>query len=394
MNTKSFVVLLVITILSLGVVSSLHTTYAINTGGPFSSSQNNINSQSAALSTSQPNTIVTSNPTNKQVIIESGAGVNGPNGPCVTARSCFNPSDSMISPGDTVTWTNTDTVFHTVTSGNPTDSPVGTLFDRTMAPGNSISIIFNNPGTISYFCKIHPWLVGQVFVGLGISNSQGGIFSTNSTSNQSNSNSNSSISQSAISVGNQSTLSGILAGQKISQTGFKADMRKLWEDHITWTRVFIISEVAGLGDTNAATTRLLQNQDDIGNAIKPFYGNDAGNQLTSLLKTHITTAAAFVTDSKAGKTVDAATAEKNWYANVDQIAAFLAKANPTNWPEQPIKNMLDEHLVLTKQEAVARLSGNWTGDIAAFDQIHNQALMMADELSNGIITQFPQDFTQ
>ena len=57
-------------------------------------------------------------------------------------------------------------------------------------------------------------------------------------------------------------------------------MRKLWEDHVTWTRLAVISLVAGTPDTEATVARLLQNQTDIGNAIKPFYGAAAGNALT------------------------------------------------------------------------------------------------------------------
>src|SRR5207245_11385906 len=64
-------------------------------------------------------------------------------------------------------------------------------------------------------------------------------------------------------------------------------MRKLWEDHITWTRLAIISLEAGTPDTDATVARLLRNQTDIGNAIKPYYGNAAGNELTRQLRTHI-----------------------------------------------------------------------------------------------------------
>ncbi|CAN5441015.1 hypothetical protein BH20ACI3_BH20ACI3_19420 [soil metagenome] len=109
-------------------------------------------------------------------------------------------------------------------------------------------------------------------------------------------------------------------------------MRKLWEDHITWTRVFIISAVADLPDKAAATDRLLQNQVDIGNAIKPYYGNAAGDKLTALLKEHITTAAEIVAAAKAGDKSKQDDATKRWFANADQIAAFLSGANPKNWP--------------------------------------------------------------
>jgi hypothetical protein len=169
-------------------------------------------------------------------------------------------------------------------------------------------------------------------------------------------------------------------------------MRKLWEDHITWTRVFIISAVAGLPDKDAATQRLLQNQVDIGNAIKPYYGNAAGDQLTALLKDHIVIAADVVTAAKANDKAKLDDANKRWLANADQIAAFLSKANPKNWPEAEMQMMLHDHLKLTTNEAVARLQGDWAADIKAYDAVHEQILKMADGLAMGIVRQFPEKF--
>jgi len=169
-------------------------------------------------------------------------------------------------------------------------------------------------------------------------------------------------------------------------------MRKLWEDHITWTRVFIISAAGDLPDKATATDRLLQNQVDIGNAIKPYYGDAAGNKLTSLLKEHITTAAEVVAAAKANDSAKLADANKRWFANGDQIADFLSSANPKNWPQGEMRSMMHEHLDLTTKEAVARLHGDWSGDIAAYDAVHQQILKMADGLSMGIINQFPTKF--
>ena len=169
-------------------------------------------------------------------------------------------------------------------------------------------------------------------------------------------------------------------------------MRKLWEDHITWTRLFIVDAAAELPEKDATTQRLLQNQVDIGNAVKPYYGDAAGDQLTTLLKEHITTAADVVTAAKMNDKAKLADANKRWFSNADQIAAFLSKANPANWPQKHMTQMMHEHLDLTTQEAVAQLHGDWNGSIASFDKVHGQILMMADGLSDGIIKQFPDKF--
>src|ERR671938_1454285 len=173
---------------------------------------------------------------------------------------------------------------------------------------------------------------------------------------------------------------------------FRAAMRKLWEDHITWTRVFIISAAADLPDRDAATQRLLQNQVDIGDAIKPYYGAAAGDQLTALLKDHILISADVVAAAKANDQAKLADANRRWSANADQIADFLSKANPKNWPDAEMRTMMHDHLKLTTDEAVARLHGDWAGDVKAYDAVHNQILNMADMLSSGIINQFPKQF--
>lgn len=166
--------------------------------------------------------------------------------------------------------------------------------------------------------------------------------------------------------------------EQSKRMAFHDAMRKLWEDHITWTRVFIISAAADSPDKPAATERLLQNQVDIGNAIKPYYGDEAGNKLTSLLKEHITIAAEVVTAAKANVSTKLTDANKRWFANGDQIADFLSAANPKNWPQAEMRSMMRAHLDLTTKEAVARLKSDWAGDIKAYDEVHQEILHMAD----------------
>ena len=185
------------------------------------------------------------------------------------------------------------------------------------------------------------------------------------------------------------------AKTKMDAQAFHDAMRKLWEDHITWTRMVIVDVLAPSGplpDTQASVDRLLQNQADIGNAIKPFYGDAAGDQLTELLRQHILIAAEILQDAKAGNTAALNDASARWYANADEIAAFLNAANPKNWPLDEMTSMMHAHLDLTLQEAVTYLHGDYTGSVAAYEQVHLEILDMADMLSTGIIEQFPKMF--
>jgi hypothetical protein len=207
------------------------------------------------------------------------------------------------------------------------------------------------------------------------------------------------------------TLSGAQAGTRTahpkktprvisrSALAFHDSMRKLWEDHITWTRNVIISFEVNepdpsvvLPDLNAALDRLLRNQADIGNAIKPYYGDSAGNQLTELLREHILIAGEILQAVKTGNAAALADAQKRWYENAHDIAVFLNAANPRNWPLDEMDQMMKDHLDATTQEVLARANENWEADVDAYDAVHEQALGMADMLSNGIIAQFRSDF--
>jgi hypothetical protein len=186
----------------------------------------------------------------------------------------------------------------------------------------------------------------------------------------------------------------VSANKNIDPLVFQQAVRKLWEDHVTWTRVYIIAALADLPEADAAVQRLLQNQTDIGNAVKPFYGDEAGQQLTALLKDHILIAADLLAAAKVGDTAKFEDANKRWYENADQIAAFLNSANPDNWALSEMQTMMKDHLDLTLEEATARLSEDWAGDVAAYDKVHNEILHMADMISDGIIKQFPKEFAK
>lgn len=199
---------------------------------------------------------------------------------------------------------------------------------------------------------------------------------------------------SMVSISSAEPIKGKMPGKMLcnkSVVDLKLTMRKLWEDHIIYTRNYIISSLADLEDTGKIAERLLKNQDDIGNAIKPIYGDEAGNKLASLLKDHILVATEVVKAAKMGNNEELAKANKKWEANADDIASFLSGANP-NWPKQDLVNMMYKHLALTTGEVVSRLKKDWVADIDYYNKGHEHMLMFADALTDGIVKQFPKKF--
>ena len=171
----------------------------------------------------------------------------------------------------------------------------------------------------------------------------------------------------------------------------KQDMRKLWTDHVVWTRDYIVAAVGDQPDAQAAAGRLMKNQDDIGSAVARFYGPAAGEQLTTLLKQHIGIAVDIIKAAKAGDKAGQQSADAKWQQNGIAIADFLSKANP-NWPKAVLADMMKKHLATTTDEVVARLTKNWDADVRAYDAVYDHILHMADALSDGIVKQFPDKF--
>ncbi|MED4202964.1 acetylglutamate kinase [Neobacillus mesonae] len=171
----------------------------------------------------------------------------------------------------------------------------------------------------------------------------------------------------------------------------KSDMREVWEQHVYWTRLTVNSIAFNLPDLDANTARLLRNATDMGNLLKPFYGNQIAAKFASLIRAHLVIAAELVQAAKAGNQRAAADAEKRWYANGEEIAEFLSRINPFI-SRREFQEMFFVHLALTKKEAVLILQQNFKASIEVFDKIEAEALEMADTITFAIVKQFPRKF--
>lgn len=168
-------------------------------------------------------------------------------------------------------------------------------------------------------------------------------------------------------------------------------MRNVWEQHVMWTRMAIISTVLNLADADLVAERLLKNAPDMGRIFAPYYGDNVAAEISRLIKEHLVIASQLVVAAKNGDNDAAKIAEQKWYENADEIAEYLSSINPY-YDKEAFKKMLHEHLALTKQEAVDIISADYKKSIETYDKIEKQALMMADALTNGIVLQFPEKF--
>jgi hypothetical protein len=184
--------------------------------------------------------------------------------------------------------------------------------------------------------------------------------------------------------------------QCISQTEvkFENEFRRLWIDHVLWTSNYITSATtAGAEDQKQVLSRLLKNQEDIGNAVKPIYGEEAGNKLTDLLKEHIVIAGKIVDAAKSGNETLVNQLNKEWYKNAEEIAAFLSSANPY-LENEDLKKLLFMHLELVANDLSASLVKDWDARIVAIDEGVTHIILMSDAISAGIVKQFPEKFNK
>ncbi|MFJ8235646.1 acetylglutamate kinase [Ureibacillus sp. NPDC094379] len=150
-------------------------------------------------------------------------------------------------------------------------------------------------------------------------------------------------------------------------------------------------EYLNLPDIDFVLARLLKNATDMGEMIRPIYGDAAAERYSTLIKEHLLNAADLVKAAIAGDEQAAKIAEQKWYANADEIAAFLISVHPY-LTEQEVKKMFYQHLALTKQEAVSMIMKDYQKDIEIYDEIEKQARQLADMISDAMIKLYPEKF--
>lgn len=177
----------------------------------------------------------------------------------------------------------------------------------------------------------------------------------------------------------------------INEVNLLEQMNLVWEQHIMWTRMLLISIAENLKDLEATQTRLLKNPRDIANVFRPYYGANVANQIEKLLTEHLVIGKNLIVALKNNNQKEAMELNQKWYQNADDMAEAFSTINPF-YPKEEIRKMLYEHLRLTTDEVNARLKGDYVADINAYDMVQKEILRMSRFFVNGMVRQFPNLF--
>lgn len=177
----------------------------------------------------------------------------------------------------------------------------------------------------------------------------------------------------------------------IKEVGLLEKMNLVWEQHIMWIRMLLISIAENLKDLQATETRLLRNPKDIANVFMPYYGNIIANEIQKLLTEHLVIGKDLIVALKNKNQEQAKLLNTKWYKNADDMAEVFSNINPF-YQKEEIRRMLYEHLRLTTEEVNARLRGEYVADINAYDMVQKEILKMSQFFVNGIVRQFPNLF--
>jgi len=161
------------------------------------------------------------------------------------------------------------------------------------------------------------------------------------------------------------------------------NMRDVWAKHVWWTREVILGIIHDTPGLDLRVAKLLQNPAEMAAVFAPYINAAQQQQMIQLFTTHLKQGGDLVTAAKAGDTKKVNEITQAWYENATEIAKFFSEINP-NFKFGEVRMMMFEHLRLTIAEATAELAGKYQDSINTFDEIQNEAAMMADYFAAGL----------
>lgn len=164
----------------------------------------------------------------------------------------------------------------------------------------------------------------------------------------------------------------------------KDQLRKLFTEHAVYTKFYIESALEALPDLSAITARLLQNQDDIANYLKPYIGVNKAAQLADLLKAHILAAAKVVAAAKEGDKAKLDEAVAGLFANSALVARLLSTFNPEVLTYDSVLCMFNSHNQYVIDMTTLHLQHKYEDELKVYDIYYAEILSMSDSIKKAL----------
>ena len=168
--------------------------------------------------------------------------------------------------------------------------------------------------------------------------------------------------------------------------------RDLWGNHIFWIRNVVVATLAkNTAEAKVAEGEVVANAHGIADAIKPFYGDKAGDALFNLLAGHYGAIKAYLTATAAGDKKGQQKATDDLLANADKLATFLSGANP-NLPKDAVLGLLQAHGGHHISQIQQLKAKQYADEAKTWAEMQTHIYVIADALTGAIAKQFPDKF--
>lgn len=161
----------------------------------------------------------------------------------------------------------------------------------------------------------------------------------------------------------------------------KETARKLFTDHAMYIKFYIESFGNNLKDVDVITARLLKNQDEIGEFVRPIVGEENGNKLAKLLREHIMASIGALKAMKSGDVKQVNDAEKVVFANSKEVATLLSSFNPKILPLEAMIREFSHHNEYILQIATLCKEGKYEEEVKTFDAYFNHMITFSDMIA-------------
>lgn len=175
----------------------------------------------------------------------------------------------------------------------------------------------------------------------------------------------------------------------VSQEALQDEQQLLWTQHAAWTRTLLVETLADTSSTPQVKVRLRDAHADLGDALRPFFGDEAAVALTDLLAAESGALIDVLDARRSGDADAAAEAEAHWRARTDELAALFAEQSSA-WSGETFARTLELRVDATLEQIDARLAGDWARDWSAFERLQLLQRSLADEITSGLAANFPE----